>query len=191
MKTLNAISLFVLLIISTSCYTTYSTYKGNVHENTIGKTKNEILRSYGIPEKTEDDGAGGSVMVFEKITQTTITNSSTQTLDRSRSNGSVVYGNKGIIQANQNQGGQVSNTDVITQTTTNKDYCYIFLDPENVVYDFKSNYGAQYDYDKCFNKSLTWVSVGVSCLFVYPAIVTVPWAIISYQKAKNKDKICK
>ena len=191
MKILNSISLLAICIISTSCYTTYSTYKGNIHESTIGKTKNEILRSYGIPEKTEDDGAGGSVLVFEKITQTTITNSNTQTYDRSRSNGSAVYGNKGIIQVNQKQGGQISNTDVITQTTTNKDYCYIFLDPQNVVYDFKSNYGAQYDYNKCFNKTLTWFGVGVSCLLVYPPIVTVPWAIISYQKAKKNDNFCK
>jgi hypothetical protein len=59
------------------------------------------------------------------------------------------------------------------------------------VYDFKTNYGAQYEFNRCFNKTTTWVGVGISCLFLYPAIVTVPWAIIAQKKAKKNGIICK
>jgi hypothetical protein len=158
---------FSVLILSSlflsSCYNKYYSYAGNVHQQTIGHTKNEILRSYGVPNQVTDDGAGGSIMVYEKYTQTTV--------------GGSIYGNGGIIGA--------------SQTSSDKSYCNLFLNRSNIVYDFKSNYGAQYNYNKCFAPIKTWVGVGISCILIYPAIVTVPWAIIAHTRAKKKGTICK
>jgi hypothetical protein len=161
-KLLN-LSLICASLFLSSCYNKFYTYAGNTHQQTIGHSKNEILRSYGVPNQVTDDGAGGSVMVYEKYTQTTV--------------GASVYGNGGIIGA--------------SQTSSDKLYCYLFLNQSNTVYDFKSNYGAQYDYNKCFAPVKTWVGVGLSCFLVYPAIVTVPWAIIAHTRAKKKGTICK
>lgn len=191
MKILNLTILATISILLTSCYSVSKTYEGNAHQEAIGKTKNEILRSYGIPERSTDDGAGGTVLIFEQVKQTTVTNSNTQTLDRSRTNGSNIYGNKGILQVNNTQGGQISNTNAVTETTTTKDYCYLFLNPENIVYDFKTNYGAIYKTTRCFDKFQTWIWVGISCVFVYPPIITVPLAIIKQTRAKKNGEICK
>jgi len=49
----------------------------------MGHNKNEILRTYGVPDRITDDGAGGSILVYEKYTQTTITNASFGTYGRS------------------------------------------------------------------------------------------------------------
>lgn len=48
----------------------------------MGHNKNEILRTYGVPDRITDDGAGGSILVYEKYTQTTITNASSGTYGR-------------------------------------------------------------------------------------------------------------
>lgn len=175
----------------TSCYSTYSVYKGNVHQQTIGKTKNEILRSYGVPNQITSDGAGGEVLVYEVYTQTTITNSSGATKSGSSTAVRGVYGNGGIIIGSQTRGTSVSSANTISQTSVDKTYCNLYLNADNVVYDFQTNYGAQYDYYRCFDKKLTWIGVGVSCLAVWPVIVTVPWAIIAQKKAKEKGIICK
>lgn len=183
--------LLIGILLMTSCYSTYNTYKGNVHQQAIGQTKNEILRSYGVPEKTTDDAAGGSIMIYEKFTQTTTTNVGSATYRRSAIVGKEIYGNGGLIAGNLAQAGTIVSTNGISQTSTDKTFCYLFLNKDNVVYDFKTNYGAQYDQNRCFNKTITWVGVGVSALFLYPAIVTIPWAIIEQKKATKNGMICK
>jgi hypothetical protein len=42
---------------------------GNIHDQSIGKSKNQILRLYGVPDKTEDDGVGGKIFIYEELTQ--------------------------------------------------------------------------------------------------------------------------
>jgi len=175
----------------TSCYSTYGVYRGNEHEQAIGKSKNEILRSYGIPNQITSDGAGGEVLVYENYIQTTVTNSRSASESASKTAVRGVYGKGGIIIGSQTYGGTVSSSSSISQTSMEKTYCYLYLNTNNKVYDFKTNYGAKYDYYRCFNKKLTWIGVGVSCLALWPPIITVPWAIIAQKKAKEKGIICK
>jgi len=174
-----------------SCYSRYYTYKGNIHQEAVGKSKNDILRSYGPPERSQDDGAGGTIMIYEKFTQTTITNAGAATYGRSATEGGVVYGNGGIIGGSQTQSGSISSMNGISQTSTDKSYCYLFLNQNNQVYDFKTNYGAQYSFNKCFQPVTTWLGVGMSCLLIYPAIVTIPWATVAHIQAKKKGIMCK
>ena len=188
---INNFLIFIGLTLLTSCYSTYYTYKGNVHQQSIGQNKNQILRTYGVPDNTTDDGAGGSVLVYEKYTQTTTTNVNSGSYGRSSTLAGAIYGNGGIIGGSQTQAGSITSTNGISQTSTSKTFCYLFLDTNNIVYDFKTNYGAQYDRNRCFNGTLTLLGVGVSCALIYPAVVTVPWAIIAHRKAKKNGLICK
>lgn len=194
-KQMVKIKLFAIIIFAnllTSCYSTYYTYSGNVHQRAIGQNKNQILRTYGIPDKTTDDGAGGSIFVYESYTQTTTTNINSGTYGRSLAYGGAIYDNGGIIGASQTQAGSVSSTYGVSETSINKTFCYLFLDKNNIVYDFKTNYGAQYEEYSCFSKTRTWLNVSVYCLLFPPVIVAaIPCAIIAQKKAKRKGMICK
>ena len=190
----NLLKLAMILLITsvlTSCYTTYSIYKGNVYQDAIGLNKNQVLRNYGVPDKTTDDDAGGTIMMYEKFTQTTTVNANSGTYGKSNTVGAAVYGKNGVVAGKQTEHGSVSQMNGISQTSTDKTFHYFYLDKNNVVYDFNANHGAKYEYDRCFNKTLTWIGVGTSCLLIYPAIITVPWAIIAQSKAKKKGNICK
>lgn len=194
MKYKNLLLMLFAIISLSSCYSTYSTttYKGNAHQESIGKSKNEILRSYGIPDRTMDDGQGGSVLIYEKVTQTTVVNTGGVNYGQSQSVGGAVYNSQGVLGASQTQSGSVSQGYGYSQTSQNKTFCNLFLDKNNNVYDFKSNYGALFDtkYYRCFNKTNTWLLVGASVFTVYGPIVTVPAAIIMQRKAKKKGEIC-
>jgi hypothetical protein len=190
-KNINTIILVVIVLFYSSCYSTYSTYKGNVHQQAIGKTKNEILRSYGPPDQTQDDGAGGTIMMYEKFTQTTVTNGTSASYGRSSAVGGAIYGNNGVLSGANAVSGSVSSMSGVSQTSVDKTFCYLFLNKNNIVYDFKTNYGAQFEYNRCFDKTKTWLGVAASCFLVYPALVTIPWAIVAQGKAKKAGNICK
>jgi len=117
-KIMVVLILFATLTLS-SCYTTYSTttYKGNAHQESIGKSKNEILRSYGIPDRTMDDGDGGSVLIYEKVTQTTVVNTGGVNYGQSQSVGGAVYNSQGVLGASQTQSGSVSQGYGYSQTS--------------------------------------------------------------------------
>jgi hypothetical protein len=190
-KNINTIILIVIVLFYSSCYSTYSSYKGNVHQQAIGKTKNEIMRSYGPPDQTQDDGAGGTIMMYEKFTQTTVTNGSSASYGRSSVVGGSIYGNNGVLSGADAVSGSVSSMSGVSQTSVDKTFCYLFLNKSNIVYDFKTNYGAQFEYNRCFDKTKTWLGVAASCFLVYPALVTIPWAIVAQGKAKKAGNICK
>jgi hypothetical protein len=185
------LAITALCTLLSSCYSVYPVYKGNVHQSAISQTKNQILRTYGVPGRTSDDGLGGTILVYERSTMTTISNSNSAAYGRSASVGAAVYGSNGVIGASQTQAGAISLTNGISQTSLFTEYCYLFLNKDNVVYDFKTNYGALYDYRKCYDKVSTWTCVGLSCFLVYPAVVSVPWAILAQRNAKKKGEICK
>lgn len=184
------LSIICLTQLLTSCYTRYYTYEGNVHQKSIGKTKNEILRLYGMPNQITNDGNGGSVLVYEKYTQTTVSNIGNTSYAGSTTYGGVVYNNNSILGGSRTNSMGVSSTRGISQTSTNKTYCNLFLNSDNIVYDFKTNYGEMYVTNRCFDRTLTWIGVGTSCLLLYPALVTIPWAIIAQKNAKKKGLIC-
>jgi hypothetical protein len=183
--------LFSSLLLLTSCYSTSYIYKGNIHQEAVGKSKNEILRSYGVPDRTTDDGANGTVLVYEKFTETTVTNVGASSYGRSSTLGGAIYGNGGIIGGSETRSRSYYSMNGISQTSTDKTYCYLFLNPNNIVYDFKTNYGGLYDSKRCFDKLLTWTLVGMSAVWIVPAIVTVPLAISHQKKAKRNGNICK
>jgi len=183
-----------------SCYTTqisYQTsYTHNVYKPMLGKTKNEAIRTYGVPDRTSDDGAGGEVLIYEKITQTTTTNVNSATYGGSNTHGAAVYGNNGAAGSVYSRNGQVSSGNGISQTTSNKAFLNLFVDKNGVIYDFKaSENGDRYEtktyQTRCFDRFTTWGGVLISAVFPPLLLATIPIAIVSNQKAKKKGEICK
>lgn len=161
------IFVILLLVSLSSCYTIRHTYSGNTHQQCIGKSKNEILRIYGAPERIQDDGAGGSILVYEQLILTTFSTANAAGYDRGATVGVDIYNMGGKIDASDSGAVQGSSINDISQTSINKPNCMIFVNANNVVYDFKSNYGAFYKKTKKLNKTLTFVTVAGSCLLLY------------------------
>lgn len=183
---LNASLIFISILFMfflQSCYTTYRVDRGNVHQQAIGKTKNEILRTYGVPNRTTSDAIGGEVLIYESRTAITNSygNSAAQTY------GGAVYGNGAAYGAATGYGA----TSSTTETSVEIRFVNLFIDRYGIVYDYKSNYGTQFSFEKCFNKTKTWVSVSFGALFFPPSlIITLPIGLGKQAKAKKEGKIC-
>lgn len=161
------IIVILLLVSLSSCYTTRHTYSGNTHEQCIGKSESEILRIYGVPARIQDDGAGGSILVYEQLILTSFSTANAAGYGRGATVGVDIYNMGGKIDACDSGAVQGSSMNEISQTLINKPNCMIFVNAHNVVYDFKSNYGALYKTTKKLNKTLTFVTVAGSCLLLY------------------------
>lgn len=184
--------LILSAILMCSCYSTKPVYTGNIHTQSLGKTKNQILRSYGLPQRTESDGDKGSVLVYEKSVETTVTNVGSVQRLNSGTNAGAIYGSGGILAGSRTQANVVGNTNAVTRTSVDVQYCYLFLDSVSKVYDFKSNYGAEYnDFEKCFDnfKTTLLCELSVCTLVLWP--IVIPWAIIAKKKAiKRGIPVC-
>jgi hypothetical protein len=186
---------FTLLLISllslSSCFTTGYTYSGNVFQKCIGMSKNEIVRTYGAPDRILDDGAGGSILVYEQLSQTTISAANGASYGRSSTVGAAVYGNGGIIGASETRAGQVSSMNGISHTIINKRFLNMFINSQNTVYDFKSNYGALYNTSRCYDRKTTTMWVVMGAIFFSPSlIVTIPLTNSKRHKAERNGEIC-
>ena len=182
---------FSLALSLSSCYSVYGVYTGNVHDQLRNKSKNEVLRAYGVADKVEEDGAGGQILIYEKLTQTTTSANQSSMYGGTNSAGAAAYGNGAAYGIAQSRSAANSNSYGVTNTTVNKTFVNVFLNKEGIVYDYKSNYGNQYKYEKCFDKTKTWVGVVYSGLFVFPLPITIPLAIVKQRQAKKKGQICK
>jgi hypothetical protein len=192
MKKISVFICFVFLFFLSSCYSVKQTYSGNIHQKSVGLTKNQALREYGVPDRTEDDGDGGSVLVYEKFVETTVSSAKFNTKGRNSSEAGVLYGNGGILGAGQGRNTSRGSARSTSRKSVDKDFLNVFINKENVVYDFKSNYGALYEKSECFDKTTTWVGVVCSgVFFVVPMLVTIPLAIVKQRKAKKAGNICK
>lgn len=150
---------------------------------------------FGVPDRVLDDGSGGEILVYEKFTQTTTSTANSATYGGSNTNGAVVGGGAGIIGNVHSQNAQVTAGAATTNTTTTKTFLNLFINSDGEVYDFKASdsgetYSVSNTSTRCFSKLYTWTSVGASCLLIWPALITVPWAIIAQRKAKQNDQVC-
>lgn len=78
-----------------------------------GKTYNEIVMSFGAPDRVESDGNGGKILVYEEFDTTTITDVDTH------------FGN--------------FDPDYTTKVRTSKTYTHFFISSDNSCYHVKSN----------------------------------------------------
>lgn len=117
----------------TSCSSLFYTYTQvpvgkSIHEKFINKNKNEVLKKYGLPDKTVSDEAGGQVFVYEEKYINSTTKSTRQY------NNTSAYG--------------------LEKTTTGVDKKFVnfFFNKSGKVYYYRSNYGEIYRTDKKFKK---------------------------------------
>lgn len=136
MKRLNSILhllLGVVVCVTTlsSCYTT----KTGLHqeqvvvddfpafrEQCIGQTHNQIVTSMGAPQRTEADGTGGSILIYENTTTTSVSNSI-----------ATAY-NINYYKKTYTPGAQTT-----SQVSSHTDYVQFFVNSNNVCYEVKSN----------------------------------------------------
>lgn len=139
----------------TSCYTYVKVPTGkSIHEQAIGKNKNQILRLYGVPDRKDSDGADGEIFIYEKASINTTTNAGDY------SNG-LLYGmNYGLGQISSSHSS--SHLSSSTSTTIDKSFLNLYFNKNGIVYDYKSNYGYLYRTEKRLNKKTV---IGVSTVF--------------------------
>jgi hypothetical protein len=195
MKITNCITFLVAGLLLTSCYSTrqFTASTGNIHDQSIGKSKNQILRLYGVPDKTEDDGVGGKIFIYEELTQVSTNKSNASTFGNSNGAGALVYDRYGIVGATESRNSQVANSKSITKTFIDKKYLNVFINKNDTAYDFRSNYGAYSNSNssRCLNKSKTWLFAGITSVILWPtAIIAIPAAIITIHRAKKRNEIC-
>ena len=167
MKYKFVILLLITLFSLSSCYTSRQTYSGNIHQRCIGKSKKEILRTYGVPDRIQDDGSGGSILVYEQLAQTACSTAKADSHGRGLNVGAIIYTNIGIIGASDARAEKDSSLNGKSQTSSIKPFCTIYVNAQNIVYDFKSNYGALYKTSKHLKKTATFVTVVATCILIY------------------------
>ena len=123
--------LAICVIMLSSCFTTATgTRTGTLtiddfpafREQCIGQTHNQIVTKLGAPQRQVSDGAGGSILIYENTTTSTISNSL-----------SSAY-NINFFTRTYTPGMQTT-----TQQITNTDYVHYFVNADNICYEVKTN----------------------------------------------------
>lgn len=112
------ISLFLCTLLAcflmTSCYVTnYVPLQDDYNQAYKGHSANEIITQYGAPDRQTDDGAGGRILIYEKIT----------------------YNNNASSSYNPYSGGYDASSSMTTKTT----YLQFYVNKDNVCYGVKTN----------------------------------------------------
>lgn len=184
-KSINVICIFLAALSLQSCYVTRYTYVGNVLDDIIGMNKNQILRSIGVPERTMDDGKGGEILIYEKFSQTTISQASSYGQGKATKNTNVAFGYNSIYgNSNTRTSAQVKSYGY-SKTFTNKTFRNIYLNSNGIVYDFQTNFGGKYDKDRCLSKGMTWLT-SICFLNILSPLVAIP----VIRSAKKKGRTC-
>lgn len=166
---------WVLVCVTTlsSCYTT----KTGLHdeqvvvndfpafkEQCVGQTHNQIVTKLGAPQRTASDGQGGTILIYENTTTTSISNTVAKAYD-------VNY-----FTRTYTPGAQTS-----TQVSSQTDYIHYFVNSNHVCYDVKTNIPMTHVVTKKVDgpyrklnvgKTLFWSSVPGALLAVIAAITT-------------------
>lgn len=143
------------LFMSCSATRTY-TYKvskeKDYQEAFIGASHNEIVSAFGAPDRETSDGAGGTILIYERTTTSTTSDSQAAAYN-------VNYFNKTYTP------GVHSNS----TTTQNTSYVHIFIDKDGVCYNVKSNHqklvSKVVEKDKeqlAKNRKKTWKILGIT-----------------------------
>lgn len=145
----------VLMSCKTQIITTTRTvqepqYLGNGYKEMKGYTENQILRTMSSPTRTESDGAGGKILVYEEKQIKTDTNSSYTTSSRTSGGATTTVGQKiwtGAPQANTTASSATTtrhNTSGQSVTYEEKAFVNFFINTKGICYDVATNVGDRY-----------------------------------------------
>ena len=127
-----------------------SQYLGNTYKEMKGYTENQILRSMASPTRTESDGAGGKVLVYENKQLVTDSKTSHITQSSTQSAATVTAGTNVWTGAPQVNESGTSNTTTAYNTANKavtyeeKAYVNFFINSEGICYDVTTNIGDKY-----------------------------------------------
>lgn len=126
----------------------------------IGQTHNQIVAKLGAPQRTESDGNGGRILIYENTTTTSVSNSLATAYN-------VNYFNRTYTPG-------VSTT---TQQTKKTDYVQYFVNAQNVCYDVKTNIPMTHQEKGDQYRKFSWLKtlglVGISVLGTEGILLTV------------------
>lgn len=216
--------LFLAIVLASVCscktitYTQTETLKnpsqqfiGNYFDEMKGKTKNQILQAMSSPKRTETDGAGGEILVYEDIKYVTNSSESYSSsssgysrTDASAEGGSVSgYAQNGYVGAagsySAAEGQAVTRSN--QSTTSNrqgqsvsqeeKKYVNFFINEKGICYNVNANYGDKYKYNPgtfkdCQYKKKKYNEAGWFLLLPPCTIAGVIW-MIGYFVNEHKD----
>ena len=112
------------LFMSCTVTRTYTVSKENDYQKAfVGASHNEIVSAFGAPDRQTSDGAGGTILIYEKTTTQTTSDSQATAYN-------VNYYNRTYTP------GVHSNS----TTTQNTSYVHIFIDQDGVCYNVKTNH---------------------------------------------------
>jgi len=116
MKAFRTISLFVVaLIAAVSCSeTVYAPIENSLNAAWVGKTRADVIRSYGAPDRESSDGENGMILIYERGVE--------QSYASSR---------HGVFESDF--------PDYNVTTYYEKDYTHFYVNEQNSVYLVKSN----------------------------------------------------
>lgn len=128
-RTFLRLFIWVLVCIATlsSCKSTYTEWYTvddfpAFRKQCIGTTHNQIVTKLGAPQRQVSDGNGGTILIYENTTTTTVSNSI-----------ATAY-NVNVFSRTYTPGLTTA-----SQQITNTDYVQYFVNSNNVCYDVKTN----------------------------------------------------
>ena len=93
----------------------------------VGSHHNVIVSSLGAPDRQTSDGAGGTILIYEKVTTTS----------NSNSNSIATAYNVNYYSKTYTPGAQTNTNTVTTQNTS---YIHVFIGADGVCYGVKTNH---------------------------------------------------
>ena len=126
-----SLSKFAILVVTclfTSCMsyvptTSYVSMEEDYAKAFVGSHHNVIVSSLGAPDRQTSDGAGGTILIYEKTTTT------------SNSNSIATAYNVNYYSKTYTPGAQTN-----TVTTQNTSYLHVFIGADGVCYGVKTNH---------------------------------------------------
>lgn len=159
------LSFAVIMIVSclfTSC-TVYKTSQVSMQSDYttefVGKPHNHIVATLGAPDRQTSDGAGGTILIYEKTTMTSTSNSVAAAYNVNYFSGTYTPG-----------------TRTSSSTSEHTSYIHLFINKDAVCYAVKTNHEKQVtQVDEKATKKLkkTWKILGITYGSIFGAILVM------------------
>lgn len=129
-NSLSKLTIMAIACLFTSCMsyvptTYYVSMEEDYAKAFVGSHHNVIVSSLGAPDRETSDGAGGTILIYEKVTTT------------SNSNSIATAYNVNYYSKTYTPGAQTNTNTVTTQNTS---YIHVFIGADGVCYGVKTNH---------------------------------------------------
>lgn len=208
-KTINLFFLMLVACVMTSCWSVKSIsvvdiperFAGNKHDYLVGMTRAQVYEEMSLPNRVEDNGAGGKILVYETVEHITENiqkhtySASASAASKGASSAAAVAGNGVAVgagnsatvagmQANENS----TNSSVVT-TKENRTYVNVFINQDDICYKVKANFGDIYEpavtHTECFKWPSGWNLFWLCPPFTPVGIFTSIWY---FKQAEKLEK---